>query len=551
MAGDRQELVLGRYRLGRLIGRGATSTVRRAEDVRARRAVAVKTVPADPDLFARADVEIRAAQRLDHPGVVRLLDAGEGDDCLHLVWELVEGPSLLAVLADGRPADAWSLERIAEVLDALAHAHARGVVHRDVKPANVLVDRDGHARLSDFGVARLTDEAGVTAAGSIVGTVAYMAPEQAQGHRALPASDVYSACLVLYELLTGANPHNHRSPAEAVRRAAGGDLPPLRAARPDLPAEVAAAVEAGLHPDPAARPAPGALADALRRASTATDGRGRRIDAGRRLLPAAASAAVTGALAAAALSAWSGLRPGEVAIGAALAGGAAVARPRAAALAVVAVAAALLGRDAPVAGVVLALLGAGVLLTGRGQGRWIVLPALGPLAAWLGLLPVAAALTAGVPGWPRRVWAVGWGVALTFAWQLWTPGAGFLAGPGPARSASTSLLGVDAPADAADRLWPLLEGQSWLLWQAAVLVAAALTAPLLLRFAVGSPRGTAAGVWGIGLVFAATVVSPDPATTLAATLPGVVLVVAWALRPWRTLGRLGGEPASATLRGPV
>jgi hypothetical protein len=548
---DRNDVVLGRYRLGRLIGRGATSTVRRAEDLRTRGAVAVKTVPADPDLFARADVEIRAAQRLEHPAVVRLLDAGEGEDCLHLVWELVDGPSLAGVLADGRPADAWSLQRIAEVLDALAHAHSRGVVHRDVKPANVLIDRDGRARLSDFGVARLMDESGLTAAGSIVGTVAYMAPEQARGHRAAPASDVYSACLVLYEMLTGGNPVNHRSPAEAARRAAAAELPPLRAARPDLPREVVDAVEAGLRREPGARPAPEALADVLRRAATMTDPRARRVQRLHRLAPVAASSAGTAGLAAVALSALSGLRPGEVVVGAVLAGAAAVAWPRAAAIGLVAVAAVLLGREALVAGVALALLGAGVIGTGWRHPRWLTAPALAPLGAWLGLLPVAAAATAGVPTWPRRAWAVGWGVALTFVWQVWTPGAGLLAGPGTTRSGQAALAGVDGAGEAADRLRPILEGQSWLWWQAAALAVAALTAPLLRRFPVGTSRGSAAAVWGMCLTVAATVVSPDPATTLTALLPGVVLVVVWALRPWRTLGRLGGEPASATLRGPV
>ena len=208
-----ERTVLGRYVLGPTIGRGATAVVRRARDRVTGDDVAVKSVPADLDLAPRVKAEVRAAQRLDHPGVVALLDWGEDDESLHLVWELVDGPSLLEVLRAPRGLDATEVVRIgAEVLSALGHAHRAGVVHRDVKPANILIGSRGRAKLSDFGVARLSGEAGLTLTGSVVGTVAYMAPEQARGEPAGPASDVYSACLVVYEGLTGSNPVSAPSP---------------------------------------------------------------------------------------------------------------------------------------------------------------------------------------------------------------------------------------------------------------------------------------------------------------------------------------------------
>ena len=163
--------------------------------------------------------EVRAAGRLDHPCVVALRDWGEDRECLYLVWELVEGPSLLEVLRGGAPPGDRAMVRIGQdVMSALAHAHARGVVHRDVKPANILIGPDGRALLSDFGIARLSGESGLTMTGGVVGTVAYMAPEQARGEGAGPASDVYSR-----------QPGRLRDPGRLEpgrRRLAGRDRPP-------------------------------------------------------------------------------------------------------------------------------------------------------------------------------------------------------------------------------------------------------------------------------------------------------------------------------------
>jgi len=200
--------VLGRYVLGAAIGRGATAVVHRAHDLHTGEDVAVKAVPVELGLAERVRAEVRAAGRLNDPRVVRLRDWGEDRDHLYLVWDLVEGPSLSQLLRGPEPPRDGEALRIGEdLLRALAHAHERGVVHRDVKPANVLIGPDGHARLSDFGVARLSGEAGLTMTGDVVGTIAYMAPEQAVGEDAGPAADVFAASLVIYECLTGANPN--------------------------------------------------------------------------------------------------------------------------------------------------------------------------------------------------------------------------------------------------------------------------------------------------------------------------------------------------------
>ena len=236
MGPGRPDIALGRYRLGRLLGRGATSAVYVAEDIHSGRTVAVKTIPASPELLSRIEVEIRAAQRLEHPNIVRLLDWGRGSELVYLVWELIDGPSLGTACSERRPTTGWATQRIMEVLAALEHAHSRGIVHRDVKPENILIDGHGHARLADFGVARLTDHSTMTSAGSLVGTIAYMSPEQARALTVGPPSDVYSA---VRRAVRSCWPGPTRSPADrpprppAARRWATSRR--SRDVRPDLP----------------------------------------------------------------------------------------------------------------------------------------------------------------------------------------------------------------------------------------------------------------------------------------------------------------------------
>jgi eukaryotic-like serine/threonine-protein kinase len=249
-------LVLNRFLIERRIGSGGFGTVYEAWDGRLERSVAVKAIESGgapgSDRVLR---EAQAAARLNHPGIVTLYEMGEEDGNALLVTELVEGRTLAELNREGSLSDREIGELGADLCEALAHAHARAVVHRDIKPQNVLVTDEGEprAKLMDFGVARLTDAAAMTAPGDVVGTLAYMAPEQAEGQPAGPEADVYSLALMLYESWSGAHPTRRTSPA-ATARAIGARLRPLRRLRPDLPRELCEAVDAGLQPRPGRRP---------------------------------------------------------------------------------------------------------------------------------------------------------------------------------------------------------------------------------------------------------------------------------------------------------
>ncbi|GAA3820002.1 hypothetical protein GCM10022206_67740 [Streptomyces chiangmaiensis] len=237
-----QVLIADRYQLDTTIGRGAMGEVWRAYDRMLGRPVAVKILlaqNADPTADSRFRLEAQTAGLLHHPHVVGVLDFGEHADRLFLVMELVEGDSLARVLADGGPLAA---ERVADIAAhaaaGLAVAHEQGIVHRDIKPGNLLLDADGTLKIGDFGIARFMDDpsGALTATGQIVGTSLYIAPERALGKPAGPASDVYSLGCVLYQLLTGRPPfradtaigilHQHLDSAPVPPRELGVALPP-------------------------------------------------------------------------------------------------------------------------------------------------------------------------------------------------------------------------------------------------------------------------------------------------------------------------------------
>src|SRR4051812_8288138 len=247
------ELVLGRYRLGPRLGSGGFGTVFAARDERLGRPVAVKVIPAGAPAPERGAREALAAARLDHPGIVAVFDAGEEGDSRYLISELVEGRTLDRLEADGALSDRDVVRIGLTLAAALAHARDRGVIHRDVKPQNVIIphDRDdarAAAKLTDFGVAHLADDESLTRTGDVVGTLAYMAPEQAAGKRVDDRADLYALALVLYEALAGTNPVRAGSPAATARRV-GTVLPPLDRARPDLPEGLCQALGRALLPD--------------------------------------------------------------------------------------------------------------------------------------------------------------------------------------------------------------------------------------------------------------------------------------------------------------
>ena len=254
-------VVAGRFRILDVLGVGGTATVFEAIDEASGNTVALKAIPQDERLQRRARREMRVAAALDHPAIVRLLDTAEDEDYIYVIFELVDGQDLSAVLRSGELDDAAVLRAVAAVCDALAHAHARGVVHRDVKPGNVLVRDDGILKLTDFGIA-LVDHPDATVDDRLLGTLSYMAPEQVRGRTVTGAADVWSATLIAYEGLTGTNPYRARTPRDLVTLHETGRVP-LGEARPELPAGVVHALEAGLDLDPSGRPDAARLRDVL------------------------------------------------------------------------------------------------------------------------------------------------------------------------------------------------------------------------------------------------------------------------------------------------
>ena len=245
-------MVLGRYRLKRRLGSGGFATVWLARDERLDRDVAVKVLPRERVSGGRFEREARAAARLSHPAIVTLYEAAVDDDGAYLVSELVRGQTLDESLDDGRLSDRDIAQIGVALCDALGHAHSQSVVHRDVKPSNVLVPDspatpDQVAKLTDFGVARVVGGDTLTRTGDVLGTAAYMAPEQASGREAGTAADLYSLALVLYEALTGVNPVGELGHSQRVRRLAV-HLPPLRRYRRDLPRDLARAIDQALRP---------------------------------------------------------------------------------------------------------------------------------------------------------------------------------------------------------------------------------------------------------------------------------------------------------------
>ena len=244
--------MLGRYALRRRLGSGAFGTVWLARDERLDRDVAVKIVPRERISEGRFEREARAAAQLSHPGIVTLYEAAIDDEGAYLVSELVRGDTLAVALEDGRLSDRDVVRIGIALCDGLAHAHAHGVVHRDIKPSNVLLpdaptSDAGLVKLTDFGVARLIGEDRLTRTGDVIGTAAYMAPEQAEGRVAGVEADLYSLALVLYEALTGVNPVVTAPASQRARRLAV-HLPPLRRQRRDLPRELGQGIDLALRP---------------------------------------------------------------------------------------------------------------------------------------------------------------------------------------------------------------------------------------------------------------------------------------------------------------
>jgi serine/threonine protein kinase len=261
----RGKLIADRYELREEIASGGMGEVWLAHDRELDRAVALKFRGPRADQF-RFEREAHAAAGLSHPNIVRIFDYGANEGRPYLVLEHLPGGTLANRLESKGPLDDFEAHAVAhDIAAALAHAHAAGIVHRDVKPSNVIFDEHGHAKLTDFGISRSSHERTMTGAGGFLGTAAYMAPEQASGETPVgPAADVYSFGVILFQMLTGRLPFEADSPLELALKHRMSTPPAAQKLRPDAPRDLTALAAHALAKDPAARPQDGtSLLDTL------------------------------------------------------------------------------------------------------------------------------------------------------------------------------------------------------------------------------------------------------------------------------------------------
>ena len=253
--------VAGRYRLDRRLGAGGMSTVFMAIDTVLERPVAVKLLAehlADDEAFvARFRREALAAARLQHPNIVQVFDSGldEPSGRHYIVMEYVEGPSCADLIRDQGVLDIdQAVGIVRDACHGLDYAHRAGVVHRDVKPGNLLISKDtGAVKLADFGIAKAAEQTRITQVGSVLGTAAYLSPEQATGAESTPASDIYSLGVCAYQFLSGRLPHEYGSLTELALKQQNDEIEPIRSFRPEVPETLDRAIRVSLARDPEQR----------------------------------------------------------------------------------------------------------------------------------------------------------------------------------------------------------------------------------------------------------------------------------------------------------
>jgi serine/threonine-protein kinase len=253
--------VAGRYRMERRLGAGGMSTVFLATDTVLERLVAVKLLAehlADDEAFvARFRREALAAARLQHPNIVQVFDSGQDSESRrhYIVMEYVDGPSCADLLRERQRLEVEeTVHVVRDACHGLEYAHRAGVVHRDVKPGNLLVAQQTNStKLADFGIAKAAEQTRITQVGSVLGTAAYLSPEQARGDEAGPASDIYSLGVCAYQLLTGRLPHEYGSLTELALKQQQDVVAPIAQFRPEVPPELDEAVRLCLEREPVAR----------------------------------------------------------------------------------------------------------------------------------------------------------------------------------------------------------------------------------------------------------------------------------------------------------
>ena len=553
------EHILGRFRIEGRIGSGGFGTVYRARDERLQRPVAVKVIDRDHGA-PRVTREAQAVARLTHRNIATLYELATDGERAFLVSELIEGETLRALGRGGELSDRVVAQVGADSAAALTHAHRAGVVHRDVKPENILVVCEGarkrdpssssEAKLVDFGIARIAGERSLTATGAVVGTLAYMAPEQADGLRPGPSADVYSLALTLYECFCGEHPFVRKGPA-ATARAIGEPIAPLAAVRPDLPPTLTEAIDECLDPDPEARPLASELEAVLEAHAHELDGAPLPATTPFEEDPAAPKGAhVRPSLARIAPA----LGVGGLALCALIATGAPIPIV-AAALAPMALA---LGRPRPAFALELALvllwlvIGAGEAGTAVLVGALaaplllpviapeaIALPGLAPLLGLAGLGPVYPALAGLTRGAAGRALLGGIGYLWLAVWEELADRTLLL---GPVEHPPPDWTGSVGTA-LGDVIGPLFGGS--VLAAAAVWALAALLLPFLVRGRTPVIDALGALIWAAGLISALRLVAggtSPPGLLFAAVVAAAVAALA--------VHRLG-PPPRLTQEGPA
>jgi hypothetical protein len=499
-------LVLERYRPLKPLGRGGSGSVWLAHDERTGLEVALKIVPREGKRAARAMREMEAASRLRHERCVRAYDFAGDDGHVYIAYEYVRGQTLREAIRREELDDAAAVEAAAQVLDGLAHAHRNGIVHRDVKPSNVLLE-DGaavSARVLDFGLAQFDDADTLTAVGDVPGTLAYIAPERLDGADATARSDVWAVGVMLWEALAGTHPF-WGVPLPEVPTVIAGGAPPLSARRGDLPRRLLAAVDGALAVDPARRPTASQLAAELREAFVAVPSRPARrprstrrgtrsaarpaprprpsappIPLRERAAPAALATVAT-AVGASLLPFW----PAPMVVLLSLAAGVATLRaPRLGVAIALAAPVFPLGNVAQAAAAVYGALALAWLVVAWRDARAGLLFCLGPLLAPFGLLPLLPlAVQPARDAWRRGLHAA---VGVVTAAAV----AGLAGRPLPLTGAVVGDLGLEQterPTDVVQALERVLRGSPGV----------ATTALALAVIAVLVPRAVARGAWGI------------------------------------------------------
>lgn len=497
-------LVLDRYRPLKPLGRGGSGSVWLARDEQTGLDVALKIVPREGKRAARAAREMEAASRLRHERCVRAYDFGGDAGHVYIAYEYVRGSTLREVLRAESLDDATAVEIAAQMLDGLAHAHRRGIVHRDVKPSNVLLEETAEisVRVLDFGLAQFDEADTLTAVGDVPGTLAYISPERLSGEEASARSDVWAVGVILWEALAGSHPF-WGVPLPQVASTIASGAPPLSARRSDLPRRLLAAIDSALSVDPGRRPPAARLAAELREAFVAPTRRTRPESkpAGRSRPSRAARSPRAGA---APVPRWQRLGAAGLASLATAVGGSLLPFWPGLLLAALAVAAGLLTLRAPRLGLALALAAPIFPLGNVAQAAAVVYGVLalawlavtwrdpraglafwaGPLLASLGLLALLPLAVQPARGWWRRGLHAAAGVSAAAAV------AGLAGKPLPLTGTVVGELGVaqtERPTDVLHALGTVLGDGTAL---ATTALALAIVAALL-------PWATSHGRWGI------------------------------------------------------